>query len=312
MKNPEIVSISNSEPVSSALTRTIGVRWKGKPGNEEKHFWVLNSDYNMAATYQFGMNQGRYFSDKNPSDYKNAFVINEAAAKSIGFKSPLDNEIVLWGKKGKIIGVTKDFHFTSFHTAIEPLIFTIPDSNQQAARFRLITIRFKSDTPDKLISSVGKTWNYLLAGNPFEYYFYDDSLNKQYFSEIRMGTIFKYFSFISILIACLGLFGLVSISAEQKTKEIGIRKTLGASTINVVLILSKDFLIMVVLANIIAWPVAYYFMNKWLEDFAYRIDISLWTFVIAGGIALLIALATVSYQSIKTASANPVESLKYE
>jgi putative ABC transport system permease protein len=312
MKNPDIVSISRSEPVSSALTRTIGVGWKGKPKIEEKHFWVLHSDFNLASTYKFELSQGRYFSDQYPTDNTNAFVINEAAVKAMGLTSPLNEEIYVWGKKGRIIGVTKDFHFASFHTAIEPLIFTIPDSNQQAARFRVITIRFKSSTPDKLISSVEKTWHNLLKNNPFEYYFYDDSLNKQYFSEIRMGTIFKYFSFISILIACLGLFGLVSISAEQKTKEIGIRKTLGASTINVVLILSKDFLIMVVLANIIAWPVAYYFMNKWLEDFAYRIDISLWTFVIAGGIALLIALATVSYQSIKTASANPVESLKYE
>jgi putative ABC transport system permease protein len=127
-----------------------------------------------------------------------------------------------------------------------------------------------------------------------------------------MGTIFGYFSFLSILIACLGLFGLITISAEQRTKEIGIRKVLGASISNVALILSKDFLILVIVSNIIAWPVAYYFMNKWLQDFAYKINISWWVFVISGGIALIIALATVSFQAIKAAVANPVDSLRYE
>jgi ABC-type antimicrobial peptide transport system permease subunit len=311
-KNPEIISVSRSEPVSSFLTSTTSVGWKGKSENEEKHFWVLHTDCSLSATYKFQMSLGRYFSDQFPSDKTNAYVVNEAAAKTMGLKSPLDNEINLWGREGKIIGVVKDFHFASFHTAIEPLIFKIPDDNQQAARFRVITIRFKSKAPDKLISSVEKVWHEQMAGNPFDYYFYDDSLNKQYFSEIRMGIIFKYFSFISILIACLGLFGLISISAEQRIKEIGIRKVLGASVSNVSLILSKDFLILVIVSNIIAFPVAYYFMNNWLQDFAYRIDISWWMFALSGGIALVIALATVSFQAIKAATANPVESLRYE
>lgn len=312
LKNPEIMNISRSEPVSSTLTSTTSVSWKGKPGNEEKHFWILHSDYHLAATYKFEMSLGRYFSDQYPSDKTNAFVINEAAAKSMGLKSPLDNEIQLWGKKGKIIGITKDFHFASFHTAIEPLIFTIPDDNQQNARFRVITIRFKSRTPDNLISFIDKTWHEQMSGIPIEYYFFDESLNMQYHSEIRMGTIFKYFSFLSIIIACLGLFGLVSISAEQRTKEIGIRKVLGASISNVALIISEDFLFLVIVSNVIAWPVAYYFMNKWLQDFAYRINISWWVFVLSGGLALIIALATVSFQAIKAALANPVESLRYE
>ena len=312
MKNPEIISISRSEPVSSALTNTSGVYWKGRPENEEKRFWVLNSDYNLAATYKFEMSQGRYFSDQYPTDKTNAFVINEAAAKAMELTSPLTEEIALWGMKGRIIGVVKDFHFASFYTAIEPLIFRIPDDNQQAARFRVITIRFKSQTPDNLISSIGKTWHEHISDCPFNYYFYNDSLNKQYYSEIRMGTIFKYFSFLSILIACLGLFGLVSISAEQRTKEIGIRKVLGASTLNVALILSKDLLILVVISNVIAWPFAFYFMNNWLQDFAYRVNQSLWIFVLSGGAALLIALLMVGFRAIKAASANPVEALRYE
>jgi putative ABC transport system permease protein len=312
-KNPEIISVSHSEPISSILTSTTNVVWKGQPENEERHFWVLHTDYSLASTYKFQMSLGRYFSDQYPSDKTNAFVINEAAAKSMGLKSPLDNEIELWGRKGKIIGVVKDFHFASFHTAIEPLIFRIPaDDNEKAIRFSLITIRFKSKAPDKLISSVEKIWHEQTKGNPFDYYFYDDSLNKQYFTEIRMGEIFKYFSFLSILIASLGLFGLVMISAEQRTKEIGIRKVLGASISNVTLILTKDFLILVLLSNVIAFPAAYYFMNKWLQDFAYRIEISLWMFALSGCIALVIALATVSYQAIKAATANPVDSLRCE
>jgi putative ABC transport system permease protein len=239
-------------------------------------------------------------------------VINESAAKSIGLKSPLDDEINVWGKNGKIIGVIKDFHFASFHNAIEPMIFTIPDNNQKISRFRVITIRFKSHAPDQLVSFIEKTWHEQLADSPFDYYFYDDSLNQQYFSEIRMGTIFKYFSFLSILIACLGLFGLVSITSEQRTKEIGIRKVLGASIPNVSLILSKDYLILVILSNVIAWPVGYYFMKKWLQNFVYRIDITLWPFLWAGVLALMIALLTVIWRTIRAAMANPVESLRYE
>ena len=312
LKNPEIINVSRSEPVSTALTRTVGVSWRGKPQNEEKPFWVLHSDENLAATYKFEMKMGRYFSEQYPTDKTDAFVVNEAAVKSMGLKSPLDNEIRVWGKNGKIIGVVKDFHFASFRTAIEPLIFTIPDNNQQAGRYSIISIRFKSQNLENLVSFLEETWREQIAGSPFDYYFYDDSLNKQYFSEIRMGTIFKYFSFLSILIACLGLFGLVSISAEQRTKEIGIRKVLGASVLNVAFILSKDFLILVVVSNVIAWPVAYYFMDKWLQDFAYRIDISWWIFVLSGGIALVIALVTVSLQAIKTAIANPINALRYE
>jgi len=312
LKNPEIINVSRSEPVSTALTRTVGVSWRGKPQNEEKPFWVLHSDENLAATYKFEIKMGRYFSEQYPTDKTDAFVVNEAAVKSMGLKSPLDNEIRVWGKNGKIIGVVKDFHFASFRTAIEPLIFTIPDNNQQAGRYSIISIRFKSRNLENLVSFLEETWHEQIAGSLFNYFFYDDSLNKQYFSEIRMGIIFKYFSFISILIACLGLFGLISISVEQRNKEIGIRKILGASISNVVFILSKNFLILVVVSNVIAWPVAYYFMNKWLQDFAYRIHISWWMFVLAGGSALVIALLTISWQAIRAARANPVESLRYE
>jgi putative ABC transport system permease protein len=147
---------------------------------------------------------------------------------------------------------------------------------------------------------------------PFSYYFYDESLKAQYSAEQRMETIFKYFSFLAILIASLGLFGLASFSAAQRTKEIGIRKVLGATVADITLILSREFVMLVIVSNVFAWPIAYYVMNKWLQSFAYRVDFSWWVFVLAGLIALAVALMTVSWQAIRAALANPVESLRYE
>ena len=151
-----------------------------------------------------------------------------------------------------------------------------------------------------------------MPGVPLDYFFYNDSLNNQYFSEMRMRTIFQYFSFVSIMIACLGLFGLASISAEQRTKEVGIRKVLGASNSDIVSALSRDFLAWVVLSNVVSIPIAWYFMSRWLEEFAYRVPLSWWMFVSASGIALFIASLTVGIQAVKAATANPVESLRYE
>ena len=312
-KNLEIINISRSEPINSImLTSTTSVNWPGKSPNEEKHFWVLHSDCDFAANYEIEMSCGRYFSHQNPMDKKNAFVINEAAAKVMGLKSPLDEEIEFWGKRGRIIGVTKNFHYASFHSIIEPLIFTIPGERQKDARFGILSIRFKSGTLNNSMALIEKIWNDQMNDIPFDYYFYDEFLNAQYHAEQRMGTIFKYFSFLSIIIACLGLLGLASISAEQRTKEIGIRKVLGATVLDITGILSKEFLIWVFVANIIALPVAYYVVHRWLQSFAYRIDLTIWPFFGAGLLALVIALLTVCWQAVKAAMANPIESLRYE
>jgi ABC-type antimicrobial peptide transport system permease subunit len=312
-KNRAILGVSRSESINSdGLSSTGDVYWSGMPPNEIKNFWVLYSDCDLASTLKIEMNQGRFYSDQYSTDKTNAFVINEAAVKSMGLKSPIGEKIHLRGRTGQIIGITKDFHFASFHTVIEPLIFMIPDSSQQNGRLRTLTIRFKSSMPNEIISYIENIWKEKLSGIPFNYYFYDDYLNTQYRSEMQMEIVFKYFSFLSILISSLGLLSLASISAAQRTKEIGIRKVLGASLLNIVSIFSIEFLKLIIIANIIAWPIAYYFMNKWLQDFAYRIKISWWVFVLSGGIALLIALLTVSYNAIKTATANPIKALRYE
>ena len=216
------------------------------------------------------------------------------------------------GRKGKIIGVTKDFHFASFHTAIEPLIIRIPDRSERDLYMSTMSVRFTSRNADQVIASIEQTWKAQMGDVPFNYYFYDDFVNAQYKSEQTMGSLFQYFAFLSIFIACLGLFGLASLSAQQRTREIVIRKVLGASTSQSAIILSREFLLWVVISNIIAFPIAWYAMHKWLEDFVYRVEIGWWVFALAGGISFLIALLTVSTQAIKAALANPVESLRYE
>jgi ABC-type antimicrobial peptide transport system permease subunit len=312
-KSSDVVSISRSEPLTSGvLGSTLGVSWRGKPENAEQHFWILHSDVDLAATYKLEMRQGRYFSDQFPSDTTNAYVINEAAVASFGFESPLGEEITVWGRTGKIIGVVKDFHFTSFHSAIEPMIVRISPKEQEGGRYTLISIRCRSGGLENTLNYVQRVWEEQMKGIPLNYYLFDDALNAQYGSELRMSSLFNSFSCLSILLACLGLFGLASFSAEQRTKEIGIRKVLGASVSDITAILSKEFLMWVVLSNIVALPAAWYFMNTWLQEFAYRISMSWWMFALAGGSALLIALFTVSFRAMKAATANPVVALRYE
>jgi putative ABC transport system permease protein len=190
----------------------------------------------------------------------------------------------------------------------------LPDLTNYKESIILIRIKDKGERKiyTDVLSTLEQFWKKLDPDTPFEYYFVDAIYDQLYKTEERMSKIFLWFTTIAILLSCLGLFGLASFTAERKTKEIGIRKTLGASVSNIVFMLSKNFLQWVIMANLIAWPVAYYFINKWLEDFAYRIDLSWWFFVLAGGIALVIALLTVSFQAIKAATANPVKSLRYE
>ncbi len=313
MKNPDILSVCRSEPVSAgSLGKTLGVGWPGKPGNEERPFWVLHAAPDMASTYRFAMREGRFFSDQYPSDASNAYVINEAAAKLMGPGSPLHKELTLWGRKGQIIGITRDFHFASFHSVIEPLVFAIPPTNEEHARFSVVSLRVKAGAAEHVLAYVAQVWAEQMPGIPLNAYFFDDAVNTQYRAEKRMSEIFQSLSLVSLLIACLGLLGLSSISAQQRTKEFGIRKVLGASFTGIEFILLKEYLLWVVVSNVIAIPVAWYAMHSWLEGFAYRRAMDWWMFALAGGGALVVALLTVSVQSLRAATANPVESLRYE
>ncbi|MCI0692163.1 ABC transporter permease [candidate division KSB1 bacterium] len=258
---------------------------------------------------------GRDFAKEHSTDAQEAFILNEAAVKKLGWESALDKKIkmesVAAGKprEGRVIGVVKDFHLRSLHYEIEPLVLLI---SPEPYYLDNIVIRLGTENISQTLASLGRTWREIAPHRPFEYFFLDEQFDRLYRKEQKLAQIFNYFSAMAILVGCLGLFGLASFVAEQKTKEIGIRKVLGASVASIVLLLSKEFTKLVFVATLVAWPLAYFAMSRWLQDFAYRIDLSFWIFLLAGAIALLIAWLTVSWQAVKAALANPVEALRYE
>lgn len=311
-KNQDILNIVRSEPLNvNNLTNTTSISWDGKAPKDQKFTKVLRADYDFAETYRIEILEGRFFSRDFATD-KDAYVINESAAKMMEFENPLHREITLWGKKGEIIGLAKNFHFSSLHQEIEPLIIQIPPQNEANILLRSLSIRFKPGTLLSSMKHITDTWQTLFPALPFNYNFYDHTLERQYTAEKRMSAIFNYFSIFAIIIACLGLYGLTLFTIEQKTKEIGIRKVLGASITGITRLFTGDIFFLVLLANAITWPLAYFVMNKWLENFAYRIDLSLWIFALAGGVTLGIALLTVSWQVVRAAATNPVKALRYE
>jgi putative ABC transport system permease protein len=253
---------------------------------------------------------GRNFSEDFPGDFPNAMVINEKMVRSLGFLNPQDvlgksYIISLNEYKPEIIGVVKDFNSSSLHNEITSQVFmTNPNW------FKEFIVKVKSANMPSTINSLKEVWAKFFPQYPFEYSFLDDSIDKMYKSEERYSKVITTFSVIALFIACLGLLGLASFVTEQRKKEIGIRKVQGASITSIVQLVSTDFMILVLVSNVIAWPVAYFFMTKWLISFAYRINIGFGTFILAGGLALLIALITVSFQAVKAAVTNPVKSLE--
>ena len=293
-----------------ALSNTGGITWPGK--NKKFLAWLLHVDSDFAATYKIPLKEGRFYSAQSPSDATNAYVINEAAQKEMELENPIGKDLTVWDRPGKIIGVTKDFNFSSLHHVIEPLIFRIPDPEQKNAFCRELSVRIKSNTVQKSLTLLQNTWNSFFPDEAFDFYFFDEHLNAQYAAEQRMGVLFKYFSFMAIFIACFGLYGLTAFMIERKIKDIGIHKVLGAEMSNVVFLLSKQYIQWILIANAIAWPLAWAAMHKWLQNFAYRVNISWWVFALAGGLVMAIALTTVGWQVIKAAKVNPVKSLRYE
>jgi len=243
-------------------------------------------------------------------------IINETAAKLLGFKNPLNETLYrptgysgsggFTSKPFHIIGVVKDFNFSSMHENVGPLII------QSGENWGGIAVRVKNKNITSVINAVESKWKTATTGQPFNYTFMDDDFNKIYTAEQQTGTLFITFAVFAIFIACLGLFGLVTYAAEQRIKEIGIRKVLGASVGTIVTMISKDFVKLVLIAFVIAFPVGWWMMNKWLQGFAYRTNISWWVFALAGLLTIAIALITVSFQAIKAALANPVKSLRTE
>jgi len=258
---------------------------------------------------------GRLFSAEFPADTSFRMILNEEAIKKLGFKNAVDaigkNVAIDWqgqNYRWEIIGVVKDFHFVDLHTPIEPYGFQLNNQPQ----YNYLVAHAKTNDMGSVLQSIGNTWHQLNPNEPFEYSFLNEDFQKNYEADNRLAGIVQNFTIIAILISCLGLFGLATFSAEQRTKEIGVRKVLGASVGNVVGLLSKEFLKLVFIAIVIASPVTWFVMNKWLQDFAYRTNISWVVFVVTAVIAIGIALLTISFQAMKAALANPVKSLRTE
>ncbi len=314
LKQPGIKNISSAQ--SSPLevgSSTQGVRWPGKDTTKLILFSNNPITYDYVKTMGIELIGGRDFDPSFSLDTMN-YLVNEAAARKIGYKDPVGKELTMWGDKGTIIGLMKDFHHNSLHVPIEPLILRLFKGSwvNENGYWGNVIVKTEKGKSKQAIASMEKVFKKFNPGFPFKYYFTDDEIAKNYKAEHTVSKLSRYFAFLAIFISCLGLFGLVTFTAEQKTKEIGIRKVLGASVTGIVRMLSKDFLKLVLIASVIAFPVAWWAMNKWLMDFEYRIDIGWWVFVVAGITALLIALLTISFQSIKAAIANPVKSLRTE
>jgi putative ABC transport system permease protein len=258
---------------------------------------------------------GRNFAEDHPTDKAEGFIVNEEAVRKMGWKDAASaiGKTIQWVrpevviKKGEVLGVVENFNINPLKSAVQPLFM-----HYSPLRFQYLYVRLSQNNAKKLTAIVAKKFNEFYPKQSFEYSFLDDNLNAMYNRENRLGAIFSYFSFLAIVIACLGVLGLSLYSIQQRIKEIGIRKVLGARVLSITAGLLKEFVKPVCVAAVIATPIAWYVMNKWLEDFAYRITISWWVFVVAGIVALLIATLTVGIQSIRAALANPVKSLRTE
>jgi putative ABC transport system permease protein len=315
-KNPLVQNVGASAYYPGIMNPSdLSLRREGTTADEGKLVRTNFVDETFLQTLGIQPMAGRLFSSAFPADTNRRIVINMATVQQLGFRSP-DEAI---GKKLLfnwreyafeyfVVGVVKDFHFQDLHVPIAPYAFFL--NNQPSYSYMLVNA--KAGNISTLLNSIGKTWRTLNPNEPFEYSFLDEDFQRNYVAEDRRAAMVAFFTTIAILISCLGLFGLAAFSAEQRTKEIGIRKVLGASVGSIVALLSKDFIKLVVIALFIAAPIGWYFMNKWLEDFAYRIDIGWWVFAVAGLFAIIIAFATISLHATKAALANPTNNLRTE
>ena len=261
------------------------------------------------------MAQGRFFLPQFATDTSDAVVANEAAVRQFGWEEPLGKRVWINSEEaGAVIGVVRDFHTASLHEAIEPVVMRAATGDLSAAGdlARYLVIRIRGADVAEALRSLEARWDAVEPDRPFAYSFLDEDMEALYAAEQRLGWIAGAFAGLAVFIACLGLFGLAAFAAEQRTKEIGVRKVLGASVASIVALLAKEFVMLVGVAFVVAVPVAYLAMRRWLEGFAYRIDLGVGVFLLVGTLALGIALLTVSYQAVKAAQADPVKALRYE
>jgi ABC-type antimicrobial peptide transport system permease subunit len=309
LHDPNIIGVTTSSDIPTyTVHSTSAFSWEGK--DPETNFLIhqFSVDYDYIKTFNMNIIAGRDFSKEFPVDASTqSFIVNATAVKAMALKNPVGSKFTLYRNNGQIVGVVEDFHFKSLQKEIEPLVMRI-----EPQRDSYIFVKFRSEQTEEAIASVRKIYNLFNPDFPLQYTFLDDAVEQLYSSEQRTNTIFNYFTFIAILISCLGLYGLASYMAQQKSKEIGIRKVLGASIMNIMANSSREFILLVCVANAIAWPLAYLAMNNWLHNFAYRIKMDPFLFIYAGLASTLLGLLTVSYHTVKSALTNPVNSIRHE
>jgi putative ABC transport system permease protein len=314
---PGIASVGVASALPVSYTNRSSFWLKGQPPEDMLLAAQMGADYDFLSTMGMQVKEGRDFS-REFDQHTEVCIVNEAMARTLGAGSAVGKEIGTdprdTGSFFKVIGVVRDFHFQSLHHLVEPLVIRLGEaaSDYMVRQANYLAIRLEPGEIDKILAATEQEWKETTGGVPFEYFFLDSRVQQLYRSEEKAEKVLGVFTAVAIFIACLGLFGLASFMAERRTKEIGIRKVLGASIPSIVALLSKEFTYLVLVANVIAWPVAYFAMRSWLDDFAYRIDLGPGVFVLGGVLALMVAWLTVSYQAIRAAMANPVEALRYE
>ena len=307
-QHPNVINVTAARRLPTNIGHMNPAYWEGKGPEDYVTMTDASVDYDYFETLGMQIIQGRSFSEEYATDQEN-YVLSEEAARITGLESPVGKMFSCWEDEGKIIGIVKNFHASSLHNEIEPVIFTL---SQRHGSHRYIFVKIRPDDISGTLAYLEKKAVEFAPNNLFEYSFLDDEFNRQYMSDQRRGDIYKYFTFLAIFVSCLGLFGMASFTAEQRTKEIGIRKVLGASIANIIILISRDFLMLLFVSNVIAWPIAYYLMTKLLNNYAYRTSIAAWVFIVSGMTAVFVALLTVCVKIVRVAYSNPADSLRYE
>jgi putative ABC transport system permease protein len=288
-----------------------GPGWADASEHASDYFYMNWVDPYYIPTMGINIVEGRNFLPDHPADVNGAIILNQTAVKNLGWEDAIGKKLPKGFSDAVVVGVVEDFHYYPMHREIQPLVLHLP-RHDHLSSINGIALRIQSEDIQGTLAYLEDAWTNASNGNPFTYSFLDEDIANQYFNELRWRNIVKYSSVFAFLVACLGLFGLTSLAVAKRTREVGIRKVLGASVSRIVTLFTLDFAILVLIANLIAWPIAYIVMKRWLEEFAFRTHISIMTFILTGIIALAIAVLTISFQAVKAALSNPVDALRYE
>jgi len=303
--NPDVIQVSSMSYLLNKAYSGKRVQVPGAADGTTIDMAYSNIDFDYLELFGVEVTEGRGFSPEISGDVRGAYIVNQTAARALGWEGAAVGRQF---EKGKVIGVVKDFHFESFHETIKPLYFFIDPEGLSLA----VCVKMSTRNLRETIDEIGQTVRRIVPDSEFRYQFYDEAVDSQYRNEQRLEQLFSGFAFLAVGVACLGLFGLVSLTAEQRTKEIGIRKVLGASSLGIVSLLTRDYAKWVLVASVCAWPVAWYIADSWLQSFPYRVDLSAWVFLLCSFLLLGIVLLTVGYKALRVANANPVNALRYE